>query len=378
MIPWVPERVFVEAGAWDCRRTGGILSQFPGVPVETVSGKAVLASRLSRVEDPVGFGKRSLYLALNKGAFVKPCPCAPGHVRCGYFVINLDLQCPLDCSYCILQHYLDPPVVTIHVNREDLWPELDRFLEGRSPGILRIGTGELGDSLALDHLTDNSLSLIEYFREKEGVFFELKTKTANVANVLKAGPAENIVVSWSLNSESQAGAEERGAPPVGERLEAARRVAARGFPVGFHFDPLIIHEGWESGYGGVVRRMLEAVRPERIAWISLGSLRFNQELKPLLRSRFPGSRIAGQEFVRGRDGKWRYFRPLRIELYRRVLGMIRDCGGAMVPVYLCMESGEVWDRVFEGRSGNKKGERKTLRSSFPRPSLDHDHRCRWT
>jgi spore photoproduct lyase len=377
MNEWFPERVFVEGEVRNHERTKDILARLPGIPVETVSGAAAVAARFALTGDPVSCGKKSLYVARQRGPFVKPCPCAPGHVRCGYLVVNLDLQCPLDCSYCILQHYLDPPVITIHVNREDLWPELDRTLESRDAGLLRIGTGELGDSLALDHLTGNARPLIEYFRGKQGVAFELKTKTVNVANVLEAEPADNVVVSWSLNAEAAAAVEERDAPAVTERLEAAGRVSERGFPVGFHFDPLIFGDGWEAGYRAVVRRMLGAVRPGRIAWISLGGLRFHPDLKAFIRRRFPRSRITGQEFVRGKDGKFRYFRPARIELYRRVLEMIRESGGEEVPVYLCMETAEVWDRVFGGESGQKKGERKLARSSFPRPKLDQNHLCRW-
>ncbi len=378
MKDWLPEKIFVEEGAREHEGTRTILARLSGIPVETVPGTAVLAAELGLARDPLSEGKQLLYLCRRKGPFVKSCPCTPGHVRCGYLVINLDLQCPLDCSYCVLQDYLDPPLVTAHVNREDLWPELDRLVGSRGEGILRLGTGELGDSLALDHITGNSVHLVDYFRGKSGVFFELKTKTANIRHVLAAEPADNVVVSWSLNTEAQAALEERGAPPVKKRLEAAGLVSSRGFPVGFHFDPLIIHEGWREGYGEVVRRLLETIPPERIAWISLGGLRFGPELKPVVRRRFPGSRITGQEFVRGKDGKLRYFRPARIELYRAILGMIRAGGGANVPVYLCMESAEVWKRVLGPDGGQKKGERKLLGSSFPRPVLVQNHLCKWT
>src|SRR5258706_509210 len=45
------------------------------------------------------------------------------------------------------------------------------------------------------------------------------------------------------------------------------------------------------------------------------------------------------------DGKLRYFQPLRVAMYRKMLGWIR-AAAPVVFVYLCMESREVWEQVF--------------------------------
>ncbi len=89
----------------------------------------------------------------------------------------------MNCSYCILQNYLSNPFITVHVNRQDLWNRLDEFLAAYKNKMIRLGTGELGDSLALDHLTESSKDLISYFRSKTFVLFELKTKTLNIENL---------------------------------------------------------------------------------------------------------------------------------------------------------------------------------------------------
>jgi spore photoproduct lyase len=41
----------------------------------------------------------------------------------------------------------------------------------------------------------------------------------------------------------------------------------------------------------------------------------------------------------------RYFKPIRVEMYRKALSWIRAVA-PRVPVYLCMEKPEVWFRVF--------------------------------
>lgn len=346
---FLPERVFIEKDILDSLRTQKILKKLRSVPKEIISDRRTVIDVIHQGQDPVGEGKRFLFLARQKGRFVKPCPCAPGHIGCGYVTINLDVNCPLDCSYCILQLYLSSPLLIIHVNQDSLWTELDSFLRAREGRGVRIGTGELGDSLALDHLTGSARLLTEYFRGKEAAMLELKTKTSNIRDLLSVRPAENTVVSWSLNSAKIAKEEERGAPSLAERLEAAKRIASHGFPVGFHFDPLILYPGWEGGYAEAVHGMLAAVPPSRIRWISLGCLRFPSPLKPIIKNRFPESRIIYGELVPGKDGKLRYFRPIRIALYQKMLELIQDAGGENIPVYLCMESVEVWQELAKKR-----------------------------
>ncbi len=344
-----PERVLIEQDILDSSQTRRILKKIASIPQKVISDPRTLNAGTCRERDPIGEGKRFLLLARQRGDFVKPCPCTPNHVSCGYGIINLDLNCPLDCSYCILQLYLSHSIPTIHVNHDDLLTQLDAFLRRRKRAPTRIGTGELGDSLALDHLTGNAKMLVEYFRGKEPAVLELKTKTTNIRGLLTVRPAENAVISWSLNSAKIARDEEKGAPSIMERIQAAKMIASHGFPVGFHFDPLILHPGWEEGYAEIIVTMLAAVPPSRIRWISLGCLRFPPALKPVIQARFPASKIVYEELIPGRDGKLRYFRPIRVGLYQKLLELIREAGGGKIPVYLCMESAEIWRELAKKR-----------------------------
>jgi DNA repair photolyase len=350
---YLPRTIFVEKGAEHAPLVRRILKNCRDIPRRTVSGRRELEERLAGGGDPVGEGKHVLYLARQNGSFVKPCPCTPGYVGCSYFIVNSVLNCPLDCTYCILQLYLGGGPLTVFSNLERLWTELDRLLAKTRGRAIRIGTGELSDSLALDHLTGASGEMVSYFRKRPGALFELKTKTAAIEGLLRAAPAENIVVSWSLNPPAVVRQDESGAAPVRLRLEAAGQAARRGYPVGFHFDPLILFRGWEEAYGRLVNALFRAVPAGRIRWISLGSLRFPPALKGIIERRFPHSRLVHEELVPGKDGKLRYFKPLRLELYRKVAAMIRDSGGENVPLYFCMEDPEVWERVLKWRPKRK-------------------------
>ena len=362
--PYRPERVLIDVRSLDDSLTRKVLAKLGDVPRDIIRNpgekKAALAE-IKNAPDPLSAGKKILWLTVQRGKFVKACPCTPGYVGCNYVIINLNLQCPLDCSYCILQGYLSEPWVTLYTNIKDLWSELDEFLDRRKGRYLRVGTGELGDSLALDHLTGLSAEFFSYFRRRPEVDFELKTKTVNIDCLLEIEPPKNAVVSWSLNTEAMAQAEESGAPSVARRLKAARALAARGYRLGFHFDPLIRHYGWKRGYAAVISALFKNVPASRIAWISLGALRFPHSLKKVIEERFPKTHILSGEFVLGKDRKLRYFRPERNDLFETVARLIKRTGeGANVPLYLCMESPELWRDVMGWTPKGKRSVQESL------------------
>ena len=64
--------------------------------------------------------KDMLHLTAFKGDFLKPCPGTRNYICCGYQILNIATNCPLDCSYCILQSYfINQPGLRIHVNLEE-------------------------------------------------------------------------------------------------------------------------------------------------------------------------------------------------------------------------------------------------------------------
>lgn len=351
--PFFPKQIYIDETSLHFPLTEKILERASHVPSEVIGNVQDVAAEIKTQRTPLSVGKETLLITRQRGDFVKPCPCTPGYIGCNYFIINTDLNCPLDCTYCILQNYLDNPLITVHVNTEDLWQQLDLFLSKHRHHTLRIGTGELGDSLVLDHLTDRSQDLIGYFRTQKNALFELKTKTTNIGQALKCPPSENIVFAWSLNAPKVAREEEKGAPDISDRLEAALEAVKRGYKVAFHFDPIIHYPGWEEGYTEVLDQMLTIFDARRIAWISLGSLRFPPSLKEVIMRRFPQSRILYEELIRGRDGKYRYFKPLRIQLYRPFVEFLQKTP-VPIPVYFCMESGEVWKKVLKKEPKGKE------------------------
>ena len=111
----------------------------------------------------------------------------------------------------------------------------------------------------------------------------------------------------------------------------------------FHFDPIVIYDGCEADYERVIKKIFSCVSPDNIVWISLGTFRFMPSLKPLIQKRFPNSKIIYGEFITGLDGKMRYFKPIRIEVYQKIIACLRQ-HAPQVFIYFCMEDDEVWQK----------------------------------
>lgn len=259
----------------------------------------------------------------------------------------------MNCSYCILQAYFDQPELKIYVNLDQKLEEIAASIDDQQGRIFRIGTGEFMDSLALDPYAGWTAFLPSFILERKNAVLEFKTKTAEVKGLLDSKARDRIVVSWSLNSPAIAAHEEQGAPSIRKRLEAAKACQDAGFAVGFHFDPLIHHGHWKEHYLETVAWMDRLIDPRRVIWISLGGLRFMPELKPLILKRHRGTRILDGEFIVGLDGKMRYFKPIRIELYHFMKKSL-DAWHGDLGLYLCMESNEVWEKAMGWSPGDSE------------------------
>jgi len=304
--------------------------------------------------------------ALQKGAFVKHCPCSPGSVPCGYFNLNLHSGCPFACSYCILQAYLGNKTQGIfYTNWADLEAELEKFLAKNQE--VRIGSGELSDSLAYENVRPSAVRVLELFRKFPRTLFEYKTKAIHVQTLLgvKETPG-NIVVSWSLNPPRLIRDEERLTPPLSQRLQALAAIQEKGYKIGIHFDPLILFPDWRKHYRELIRRLAAVIRPERVAWWSLGALRFPAELKKHI-FKHRASQLLWGELIQGPDGKYRYFTPQRLELFAFVRDEIKKQLAGEIALYLCMEDEYTWKQIFPGMPTDEKSVNRYLYESAACP-----------
>ncbi len=342
------DAVLVEQGCAGSALAARVLRAIPGdVPVTHIADAREAARPASGARDPFGAGKRRLVIARRKTPFLMPCPAGSSKFACcGYLVLALASNCPMDCSYCFLQEYLaDNPAFQVYANFADSFEELDRLAANARGRSFRVGTGELADSLAFDSITGIGRELIDFFAAREHLTLELKTKTDEIENLLGVDPRGRVLVSWTLSPDAVYRSSEHLTASPAARIAAARAVLDAGYRVAFHFDPLIAYPGAERDYVGLIDELLDVVAPKQISFISMGGLRMTPRLRNAARIRFPSDPMLCGEDVIASDGRFRAFTPLRLSLYRTLAERFRKAG-AEIPAYLCMEPASIHEHVF--------------------------------
>jgi spore photoproduct lyase len=343
--PYNIKYIFIDHHAVEDEVTQLILqwSNNHSIPIRIVTSSDYFLHYLSQLT--ISEGKRTLWLTRYKGRFLKPCPGTKDTYRCcQYLVINEITNCPIDCTYCILQGFFNNHSITIYTNYAKILSEIQALSKLNPQRILRIGTGELTDSLALDPLTGLSQKLIPVFQSQTNVLLELKTKTHHIEHLVAPNSAK-VVLSWSINPKEIIESHEYKSAKLQSRLNSAKRAIKKGFLVGFHLDPIIHYRDWQNGYRNLIENLGKEIDSTRISWISLGSLRYPSPLKSIAKNRFPRSRIFSAELITGIDNKMRYIKPLRLQMYQFIFNQIRQ-NLKNVFVYFCMESEDVWEEVL--------------------------------
>lgn len=286
--------------------------------------------------------QKNIIYRINKGRFLTACPGTPKYICCGYYVLAPVENCPFSCTYCILNAYFKKRNITVYVNISDMIQELE---SSKYKKIKRIGTGEFSDSMAISQTLFYLPALLDFFSKNQDIYLELKTKSSFIPDNFFVNTYKNIIFSWSLNSEKVSKQEEINTSSIEERIQMAKKVCEHGYRVSFHFDPIIFYDGWKNDYQKTIDKIFKNIPAEKIVWISLGTLRFIPELKDIAIKLYPETTIFNNEFIRALDGKKRYFRKTRTQIYKQMLAMIHNYSNDVF-VYLCMENEDVWSDVF--------------------------------
>ncbi len=253
--------------------------------------------------------------------------------------------CPYGCKYCYLagtQGVKFSPSVKIYVNLPEMLGEIDRVSrrQGRPTAFY---LGKLQDALALDPLTAYSTTLVPFFAEHSLARLTLLTKSAHVDRLLDLEHREHSILSWSVNPPEVSAMFEENVPSIDERLEAMRRVAERGYPVRAIMMPIIPIEGWEDCYVAFTKRLLEAVPIRRL---TLGGICIYRGARDLMERKMgmrnAVSQLIGRASPMAGDGRARYSRNLRHEVYSLIIASARRLRPDL-EIALCLEEEALWE-----------------------------------
>ncbi len=339
------KRIYVIGDVLDEKPVRRALDRLDRLPVTVIDNKDQIPEK--------DLNSSTLFIKKRIGETVGRCPGTNGHICCNYLTVDLYEGCTLGCSYCIMKSYLNFAPITVYGDSAPAIERIKQLAELNSDRFIRVGTGEVGDSLQFDPLFEMTEDFVRELSSYDNVYFEAKTKTDFVDHLLDIDRKGNAIISFSLNPEDTVCAEEPDAFPLSSRLKAAEKAVNAGYNLAFHFDPIICENNWEPRYLEVAEKL--SVFPKgKIKWISLGTFRYTPSLKDRMQDR----PYLYNEFVPCHDGKFRYLQTERKEVYRKMHEKLKKATGA--PVYMCMESSTVWKKAF----GKVPGETDDLKWIF--------------
>jgi spore photoproduct lyase len=337
---FLPELLYVEESVLREPLTVAIMQSLQDVPVEVIEDYQTLGWKYLPANARFKREKRVLALARKQGELVKQVErdlyrSTPNE----YYIIHSQ-GCPFDCQYCFLYDYLDHQAPTIFVNLDEILQRTREIIESKPAEQMVFHTGEFSDALAFDHITNLSQPLVNLFAEYQHAVVEFRTKCDNVSNLIGLRHNGQTIISWTFSPRRVTQLFEYGTASADERIAAARVCQSAGYKIGLRFDPIVRHPEWEDGYHDLIKKMAAQLDPNLIADCQLGMFRYTPGLGRIIRERFPKSRLRLEETVPSPDGKYRYLKHQRIEMYRKIIGWLRTYF-VDLKIELCMESPEV-------------------------------------
>lgn len=297
---WWPKRVLITPSALAREHGRSIVDRVEaaGIPVERLSSDRLPMDRAGASGNTYARAKSTLAVMVAPPSKLKLQPIAPS----ADWRIDLAEGCPAHCSYCYLAGSLKgPPITRAYANLDDIVRALPDYL-GRgavtSKSAARAGEGTTfeascyTDPLAIEHLTGSLSSLIGWFgRWEANVQLRFTTKFAAIEPLLNIDHRGRTRMRASLNPAEFA-CFEGGTSPVAERLQALRRMADAGYPIGLTIAPIIAADGWRDAYGRLIAdiaSVLGDVAETADPTVELITHRFTPGSKDVLESWYPGS-----------------------------------------------------------------------------------------
>ena len=367
MNKWKPQEIIINNQVRNDPATVYFLSQCPHVPVKYVAdGKStaivetsqILGNAGTAMLDKIIAGKQVVYIAPASGDVVDEFKMDDDRLKCPHFdrIKLASNGCFYKCDWCYLKltYRAQFPYISVRVHYDKIKEQIQKRLDKTELPVM-FNSGELADSLSLEHLTRAGREFIPWFGESDNGYLFMLTKSDNVDDILNLPHNGHTIVTWSMNNNLVSRKFEIGAPTFERRLEAAYKVQREGYPVRVRLDPIVPFEGWEHAYAQTIERIFQRISPERI---TLGTLRFEggfyklrdsifttgselpdmvKDMIPMFSPRtFPGKK-------RPSVGKYSFTENARVEIFDFAINEIRKHSNCHIA--LCKESVGVWSRT---------------------------------
>ena len=302
---FMPDEAFIDPRALKYDHGEKIKEKLEAYDIPIVNSRTV-AIQCNTPAEAYAKSKKTVYVTVNSQKKLPVCkPSAD-------YQFSLSSSCPANCEYCYLQSTQgEKPYMKIFANIEDIFQVVQQHIDNNLPNITTFECASITDPVALEHFSGSLKKSIEFFSQSANGRLRLVTKFDNVDSLLDIKHNKHTKFRFSINSRYVINSFEHNTASFEDRIEAAKKIGAAGYPLGFIVAPIMIYDNWKTEYKELFEGLREALKEynDEITF-ELIQHRFTNTAKELILERFPNTKLDLEEEKRqlkwGPYGKFKF------------------------------------------------------------------------
>ena len=255
-------------------------------------------------------GKKTLVVGIKKS--LKFQSCKPS----AHYQLPLVSGCMGQCEYCYLNTQLgDKPFIRIHVNTDEILEQATKYTNERLPQITIFEGSATSDPVPVEPYTHSLAKCITYFGANDHTRFRFVSKYTDIDSLINLPHNNHTEIRFSLNTQTIIDSYEHATASAPLRIQAACKLAASGYPIGFLIAPVFIYPNWKEEYKALLLE-LKSQLPDNLSHPLIFEIithRYTLRAKGRIEQIFPETTLpmieAERQFKYGQFGYGKYLYP---------------------------------------------------------------------
>ena len=324
---WLPKQVLVtpaaEAEDWGQQIIERVKSF--NIPVKKLKQNRITGLRGKNERETYAIAKNTLAIVNAPPSQLKLTPIPPS----ADWQFHLAQGCPAHCQYCYLAGSLSGvPVVKVYGNLPQILANLKNYEQEGKDTTYEVSC--YTDPLGIEHLTGSLAECIRYFGTRDRAYLRWVSKFDRVDELLNLPHNGHTRCRVSVNADPVSHSMEGGTATVAQRLQALRKLALSGYPIGIVLAPIMAIADWQEHYSNLFGQITEALDIDCDLTFELITHRFTPKSKEILQTWYPKSKLDLEENSRSQKRnkfggvKYVYHRDTMDELKEFIQGQIES------------------------------------------------------
>ena len=284
---WLPKQVLITPAAYAEDWGKQIIDRAKSfdIPVKKLKQNRITGLRGKDERETYAIAKNTLAIVNAPPSQLKLTPIPPS----ADWQFHLAQGCPAHCQYCYLAGSLSGvPTVKVYGNLPQILANLKNY-EKEDATTYEVSC--YTDPLGIEHLTGSLAECIRYFGTREKAYLRWVSKFDAVDGLLDLPHNGHTRCRVSVNADPVSHSMEGGTATVAQRLQALRKLALHGYPIGIVLAPIMAIADWQQHYGDLFELIAQTLDIDCDLTFELITHRFTPKSKEVLQTWYPNSKL---------------------------------------------------------------------------------------